>query len=272
MNWPKHFVKTFRCFASKIAELEKRGGEWVYRGQRAGWNLESSLERTCKKWDFPTANIHIVEAELIREFQRGYSGSDLHLVQDDICYCLSLMRHHGAPCRLLDWTYSPFVAARFALDYRDPAEGSSPKQDGVVWCLNTDWLHEQAGKSVPQRALTQWDRRRDDRSFRQLFMPKGTRKKFVYTANPFSLNERLQAQQGLFLCQGDISVSFEKNLPAEHEHGENILQLKLDLEGDALQCFGRYLMRMNVSSASLYPGLDGYAKSLGERLFSRPPK
>ena len=49
-------------------------------------------------------------------------------------YCLSLMRHHGAPTRFLDWTYSFFNALYFAIN-RLNKESSY-----VVWAINDIWL------------------------------------------------------------------------------------------------------------------------------------
>ena len=38
------------------------------------------------------------------------------------------MQHHGAPTRLIDFTWSPYVAAFFALE--------RTLADGVVWAMN----------------------------------------------------------------------------------------------------------------------------------------
>jgi hypothetical protein len=40
-----------------------------------------------------------------------------------------LMQHYKAPTRLLDWSYSPYLAAYFACS-------SNPNIDGAIWALN----------------------------------------------------------------------------------------------------------------------------------------
>ena len=47
---------------------------------------------------------------------------------DDDFQWLALMQHHGAPTRLLDFTWSPYVAAFFALE--------RATSDAAVWALN----------------------------------------------------------------------------------------------------------------------------------------
>jgi len=80
------------------------------------WELETTLERYCKlaKYDLPDAPG--IEAEMIRSFQRLYFGEDRNDVLTDKLYCISLMRHYGAPCRLLDFTYSKDIAIYFGIE------------------------------------------------------------------------------------------------------------------------------------------------------------
>jgi len=96
-----------------------------------------------------------------------------------------------------------------------------------------------------------------------------TRKKFVYPENPFHLNERLIVQRGLFLCPGDVSVPFVQNLTALNgcHLPENIVKLCFNLDKTAVRDFASNLRRMNVGSATLFPGFDGFARSFAERFF-----
>jgi hypothetical protein len=44
---------------------------------------------------------------------------------------LAVAQHHGLPTRLLDWTYSPYVALHFAT-----ANLSNYDKDAAIWCVN----------------------------------------------------------------------------------------------------------------------------------------
>jgi FRG domain len=88
-------------------------GRWHFRGMLDNW-----VERAARNWEIPIDELPEIEKAMLREFKRAYPPDENALAPDDndTVAWLALMQHHGAPTRLLDWTYSPFIAAFFALD------------------------------------------------------------------------------------------------------------------------------------------------------------
>jgi FRG domain-containing protein len=213
-----------------------------------------------------------LEEGLLREFKRKCSlYLDAVPSEKDRIEWLGLMRHYGAPTRLLDWTYSFYSAIFMALD-RPPVKKNN--EETVVWALNTDWLRGQIKKKCKIGRSNIWDILAKDVHIRE---PKNwsrffkARHKFVYPVSPFRLNERLTIQHGTFLCQGDISVTFEDNLAALQDSNarpteNSFIKFKLTLSRDERITFLQELYRMNMTKASLYPGLQGFAESLRTRL------
>jgi hypothetical protein len=96
---------------------------------------------------------------------------------------------------------------------------------------------------------------------------------FVFPTNPFRLNERLVIQQGDLLCQGDISRTFEENLAAvlpavTSKAPSKLRKYTLNFAAKERQKALLALQRMNVSRATLFPGLEGFSKSLKTLLVS----
>jgi hypothetical protein len=110
---------------------------------------------------------------------------------------------------------------------------------------------------------------RETATFVRVFWAKTVRP-FVLPVNPMRLNERLTAQKGVFLCPGDISRPFEDNLAAVLQRapaGQPKLKKFTIPDRAALRREIRlHLDQMNISDAVLFPGLDGYARSLHHKL------
>ena len=106
----------------------------------------------------------------------------------------------------------------------------------------------------------------------------------VCSVQPARHNSRLASQQGCFLCPGDLSEfnGFESNLLEQLIMGKdpeyffpvwNPPQIfKFTVPGHLKVSTLRELRRMNISRASLFPGLDGFAKSLKVELDLTPGK
>lgn len=233
----------------------------IYRGQREAslWHLETSLERCLKREGISPSKRRIIEERIFREFRRNYHHYTLHKPKEDkVLQWLSIMQHHGAPTRLLDFTYSIYIAAYFALEY---AEG-----DCAVWAVHGPWafqtsqrLLKQAGKKNPE--LLMCDEKIDE-AFDEIFLKEPA----VLCAcphNPFELNERLRVQKGIFMAPGNIEKSFEDNLQAMPGHNQKTNLVKIIIPKRCRKEALRHLSNMNISRTTLFPGLDGYASSLG---------
>jgi hypothetical protein len=260
-QYAKEEAHTFAEFLELVSRL-KPG--WCFRGLASNHDLSTTLERALGRWSVELEEAPNVERELVREFRRGYRGDDWSLVMNDTLYCLSVMQHYGAPTRLLDWTYSPYVAAKFAY-----ASAPKPEMTAVVWCLNAKWIEVEASNVADPAVLARWNDKRTEDDFVSLFQSPHP-SSFVYTANPCRLNERLKVQQGLFICQSNITRGFPETLSYLNgsEIMESVFKIALPSEMGPRTEFFEELRRMNVSFASLYPGLSGYAQSLGDYIYS----
>jgi len=236
--------------------------DWIFRGQSEDWHLTTSLERRLLSWGIDLKHGPAIEHVLVRDFRRRLRGEEYARVKDNTLYCLALMQHHGAPTRLLDCTYSPFVAAQMAIK-----EGEREKHH-VIWCFNPKWMDKHFKTLFGEEKAQKHDKTRDDTTFAPIYMNRECVKSFVNQENPFLLNERLTIQQGIFLCPGNAGQSFLCNLQAMEgwESENNVYKLRLELDHTKRGEFARMLKRMNLSEAALFPGLDGFARSLGEHL------
>lgn len=276
--------------------------EWVFKGlKNSKYKLQTTLERAISDVGIDTNELHKkhenaeesmkfyneeltkilqngldgqsvwdIESGLIRKFQRQYYHHDMSAPEEDnIMEWLALMQHYGAPTRLLDWTYSFFVAVFFALEQ---AEGDYC----AVWALEKQSIINNvlSGDILPKDAR-QWLVKDEDvklyNTWEQVFGRKNGSKSFVFPANSFRLNKRLVVQQGDFLVQGDISKPFEDNLAEVLPGGKDSYKLfkyviKFDIKERSETLL--HLHRMNINRASLFPGLDGFAASLRTLLAS----
>jgi hypothetical protein len=258
----------FHAFVLK--QSSSTSDRWIYRGHtKKKWSLETTIERALGDWNVELKDATAIEFQTIREFRRRLRDPQHDRVHSDTLFCLALMQHYGAPTRLLDCSYSPFAAAAFAME-------KGRKGTPVVWCFKGSWLDEKGRENTPHKDLfdqRNQDDKRTDATFRKLFQleepdaKSEPRVQFVKAENPFHLNERLTAQQGLFLCPGDLNVSFADNLTSMSDWQDNVVKLHLDLDDKKAIEFVRNLKSMNLSFAALFPGLEGFARSIGQQMF-----
>lgn len=262
-------VKTWSEFV-KLAETQF-AGRWHFRGVLDNWSLEPSLHRAANDWAADFSELPDIERRMLRDFKRAYPSNPMQPrpEKDDDLGWLALMQHHGAPTRLLDWTYSPFVAAFFALDYLL----SSPdrRRRAAVWALSAKPVENEAivvllPSEELRCAFTEYSKTRAGPPFRAVFLDANPPVLFATPVNPYTLNERLVVQQGLFICPGDVRRRFDDNLLAVPGANRAANLKRILLPRAVLRDAFADLHRMNITYASLFPGVDGYARRFRHRI------
>jgi len=247
--------------------------EWIFRAQPWGRRksplpIASSLERACDDLSLAPKYALTIEKKLIREFASCYHHYVSHPPPQmgETLEWLALMRHHGTPTRLVDFTWSFFVAALFA--------GLDNNGDSAIWCINKSWLGQRAEEAIRsieggEELVKEHTETRSGKSFRAIFITPQT--KFVSAVNPIRFNERLAIQQGLFLAPGDITTKFQSNLPLKDKDADENVRV-VRIKASSKPYFLKKLHRMGLHRSALFPGLDGFAQSLRERmlLFGEP--
>src|SRR5215210_3055719 len=113
--------------------LRRHRSDFVFRGEGS---REASLATSLQRLGGDYAD---VEGHLLRNFRKYAQRSDVPA--DTLWDWLALAKHHGLPTRLLDWTYSPYVALHFLT-----AGPGRHDVDGTLWCV--DFV--EAGRRLPR--------------------------------------------------------------------------------------------------------------------------
>jgi hypothetical protein len=104
-------------------ELGLHRSNHAFRGR---WDAADDLGTSLRRLGGNSATL---EGHLLRSF-RKYAARDA-VPLDSLWNWLALGQHHGLPTRLLDWTYSPYVALHFATAKREHYD-----RDGAVWMVD----------------------------------------------------------------------------------------------------------------------------------------
>jgi hypothetical protein len=223
---------------------------WAFRGQRDDAPLYSSLSRYFRNFRIDPRAWPEQEERILRIFKRkAHQFMERPPEFEDDLQWLALMQHHGAPTRLLDFSWSPYVAAYFALE--------RATANAAIWALNP----KRVEMSRPQKPG-----RMDPRipgNFAKYFL-KGNAP-FIWLGEPDTMNKRLIAQSGTFAIPGVLDRPLEEILEEDQQPRE--VMAKFILPSARLREKGmRELYRMNITWATLFPDLDGLGRSMGYEL------
>ncbi len=142
MHYPDKRIKSVSEFLKELKLKQSDEPHW-YRGHGSvKWTLRPTIARI-------KSGI-LSEPPLITRFKQNALALLTQRPATEWEW-LFIMRHHGLPTRLLDWTESPLVGLYFAV------EGHA-KSDGAVWSLRPIELNKSANMttSAPGRDTWLW--------------------------------------------------------------------------------------------------------------------
>lgn len=276
-------IQLFRASTwEDVVFLGKKMPQFVFRGQSdQSWQLSTKIERICLSNKYPTVVLKSSETYILREFQRrGHHFIANPPDVDNRLEWLSLLQHYGGPTRLLDFTESIYIAAFFAME--------SAVKNSAIWALNEEYLWQHTDNVVKENE-THYDLEKRGRDVVEKNILGEHSKKVVMMAKPERLNERISVQQGVFVIPGDLNYSFIQNLVETYDVSYkelkkiNLLQPTKIKELDSIDCLESQIVKivlpleihnsalydldkMNINASTLFPGLEGFARSLGKHL------
>lgn len=223
--------------------------------------LEYRLETTLTRLRGHPARL---EGHLLRNF-RKYAHRDV-VERDSLWNWLSVAQHHRLPTRLMDWTYSPYVAMHFATANTDKFD-----RDGVVWCVNYGRIRELLPE--PLRVVLH----KEGADVFTVEMLAGVaqslerfdgldKSPFAIFVEPPSLDDRIVNQYALFSVVSDATEGLEHYLNTHPGVARKVVipaELKWEVRDK--------LDQANISERVLFPGLDGLSEWL-KRHYSQPEK
>ena len=221
--------------------------DFAFRGMsRAGTDLTTSLVRLG-------GDAHELERHLLRNFRKYAPRGDVPV--DSVWNWLALGQHHGLPTRLLDWTYSPYVALHFVT-----ANLERYDEDGVVWCADYVRAHRRAPadlrRLLEEEGANLFNTEMLDRAAPDLarFDELGA-EDFLVFVEPPSFDERIVNQYALFSLASSPTLSPDEWLARHPDLARRIVvpaELKWEIRDK--------LDQANVTERVLFPGLDGLSR------------
>ena len=227
---------------------------FIYRGlSNKTYDLKTSLIRLC-------GNFAELEPHLMRNF-RKYAHHDAS-PGNSVWNWLAVAQHHGLPTRLLDWTFSPYVALHFAT-----ADFRRYDVDGAIWCVNNlktnAFLPRKLKKVIADEGSNVFTAEMLEPVCSSLKALEALKEKeFALFLEPPSLDQRIVHQFALFSIMSSPEAELHTWLD---EHPD--LYFRIIIPAGLKWEIRDKLDQANITERVLFPGLNGLSQWL-KRLYT----
>lgn len=224
---------------------------FAYRGvSDESYSLSNGLSRLGT----PYPNM---ELNLLKQFKK-YAHRNV-VEKDTEWHWLSVAQHYGLPTRLLDWTYSPFIALHFATT----GLTKHPTQNAAVWKVNYADVHdllqaqEKANLSKIGAKIFSLDALAESiKDTEQLDNRSAAHYKVAVFFEPPAIDDRIVNQFAYFSAISDPFMSFDDWL-ALPNISTSVDAVKIVIPYNLLWEIRDKLDQSNINERVLFPGLDG---------------
>lgn len=219
----------------------KKSWSFIFRGQSEAKPLlpEAGRDDIKYKMDDKKTFFEWKKKARVHLENHYYNLTDLELM------CIA--RHHSIPTKLLDWTYSPLVAAYFAV-------AKTKKADAIIYCFN---IHDKEYLSA-ENTINPFNLICDIMFF-----------------DPGTLIPRNISQSGLFSIHKEHEKPFEESLIKDPNNPLAIASPASDdiytitIKESYRDTLLRELSIYNMHEGTLFPDLDGLGRRMRWLLFEK---
>jgi hypothetical protein len=225
-------------------DINRFRAQLAFRGlSEAAYELTTSLIRIGPGYER-------MEKHLLRNF-RKYAHRDA-VPNDSNWNWLTMAQHHGLPTRLMDWTFSPYVAMHFAT-----ANLEQFGQDGVIWAVDYTKVHQSLPEvlrhELAQEGADLFTVEMLDRVVPTIEALEGiSQQPILLFLEPPSVDDRVVNQYALLSVMSGSNDRVDEWLATRPEFFARYIipaELKWEIRDK--------LDQANVTERVLFPGLDG---------------
>lgn len=219
--------------------VDQKPRKYIFRGQSKPHKLTSTFHRTWRKdlRSWINSDVNLLYGALAEKISYPLQLGKL----DHNAALWNLLQHHGYPTPLIDWTFSPFVAAFFAFQSVTPDQTARPR----IFIFDQEAWNARYG--------------------RMAFTADAARAQVIVLESISFGNPRASPQQALSTV---VNVADVESFVAKQERSDGAEYLTAcDLSPAEQPKIMRELELMGITYGSLFPGLDGICRDMKDRLF-----